>query len=772
MRLVKLLSKGEGIRTLLWTFLKSFQALPYVVLLIVLLFFIYAVIGMQVGTVFGRIALDDDTQIHRHNNFQTFYNSLLLLFRCATGEAWQSVMLACSDRPDVRCDPAAGFEEGEGALVTCGTDFAYPYFISFFMLSSCLVELNAFQGAMDELLIINLFVAVIMDNFDYLTRDWSILGPHHLEEFVRLWSEYDPYGRGRIKHLDIVLLLRKISPPLGFGDFCPHRIACKRLVTMNMSLLPDETVDFNATLFALVRTNLNIYGDDTIEVANEKLRKVIKKIWKKTPDSLLNSVLPLTTGEEDVTVGKYYATYLIQDYFRRFKRRKMRENQLSAVTKLKQNQTVLTHTGSFKSQLYGYYEAYMQYAFRLVCAVQVKKIALSLREKYRFRFLLNAWKSLKSRHIENLSDNSKLGVQIPSVGVNHDVAICVSRQIPLEEANISTRLMPQTQPASSRNWLLKDIFLKFIGKQGSRHPQQKQQLNHERNLVNYAHKDGLQHQLSMARTTSINMNDESASTTIGHPSIDATSTGRHRASSGGGYSVGPVTTATTLTNTANTSDVRSFYATAKFAPLNRLSTILVLVCVKSLPSKLSFSGEPIVDCLDIGGEVKRRGLVRTMSSLRAFRILLHLCGLTFALAAICLLLSAILTSAWQVVNIEESHTLHYHGLWLNCVRRLGVTHANDDTGWACTYNVGDEVAGHDKEHQPVDFTSTSALTAAIGVTYYYVKSNLLENKIIVSVTSTYAVGDEDFKNYLLNRWVLRISSDRIVGKSDESNVEI
>ena len=30
-------------------------------------------------------------------------------------------------------------------------------------------------------LILNLFVAVIMDNFDYLTRDWSILGPHHLD---------------------------------------------------------------------------------------------------------------------------------------------------------------------------------------------------------------------------------------------------------------------------------------------------------------------------------------------------------------------------------------------------------------------------------------------------------------------------------------------------------------------------------------------------------------------------------------------------------------
>jgi len=31
MRLVKLLSRGEGIRTLLWTFIKSFQVLPSVI---------------------------------------------------------------------------------------------------------------------------------------------------------------------------------------------------------------------------------------------------------------------------------------------------------------------------------------------------------------------------------------------------------------------------------------------------------------------------------------------------------------------------------------------------------------------------------------------------------------------------------------------------------------------------------------------------------------------------------------------------------------------
>lgn len=54
----------------------------------------------------------------------------------------------------------------------------------------------AMLGVLGHLLqIINLFVAVIMDNFDYLTRDWSILGPHHLDEFKAIWAEYDPEAK-------------------------------------------------------------------------------------------------------------------------------------------------------------------------------------------------------------------------------------------------------------------------------------------------------------------------------------------------------------------------------------------------------------------------------------------------------------------------------------------------------------------------------------------------------------------------------------------------
>ncbi|XP_013884443.1 voltage-dependent L-type calcium channel subunit alpha-1F isoform X2 [Austrofundulus limnaeus] len=249
--------------------------------------------------------MQDNTQINRNNNFQTFPQAVLLLFRCATGEAWQEIMLA--SLPGKRCDPESDYEPGEE--FSCGSNFAIVYFISFFMLCA--------------FLIINLFVAVIMDNFDYLTRDWSILGPHHLDEFKRIWSEYDPEAKGRIKHLDVVALLRRIQPPLGFGKLCPHRVACKRLVAMNMPLNSDGMVTFNATLFALVRTALKIKTEGNPEQENEELRVIIRKIWKRMKPKLLDEVIP-PHEEEEVTVGKFYATFLIQDYFRKFRKRKER----------------------------------------------------------------------------------------------------------------------------------------------------------------------------------------------------------------------------------------------------------------------------------------------------------------------------------------------------------------------------------------------------------------------------------------------------------------
>ncbi|XP_036970394.1 voltage-dependent R-type calcium channel subunit alpha-1E isoform X3 [Acanthopagrus latus] len=306
-RLIKLLRQGYTIRILLWTFVQSFKALPYVCLLIAMLFFIYAIIGMQV---FGNIKLNDKTHITQHNNFKTFSGALMLLFRSATGESWQEIMLSCLGGQKCEKDPAVTESLPDGG---CGSDFAYFYFVSFIFFSSFLM--------------LNLFVAVIMDNFEYLTRDSSILGPHHLDEFVRIWGEYDRAACGRIHYKEMYKVVRTISPPLGFGKNCPHRVACKRLVLMNMPVDEDMAVHFTSTLMALIRTALEIKiargGEDRNQMDLD-LQKEISVIWPHLSQKSLELLVPINKAS-DMTIGKIYAAMMIMDYYKQSKAKKLRQ---------------------------------------------------------------------------------------------------------------------------------------------------------------------------------------------------------------------------------------------------------------------------------------------------------------------------------------------------------------------------------------------------------------------------------------------------------------
>ncbi|KAF5405242.1 hypothetical protein PHET_01289 [Paragonimus heterotremus] len=291
-RLIKLLRQGYSIRIIFWTFIQSIKALPYVCLLIAILFFISCIIGMQV---FGNIRTDPFSQLNYHNNFKTFGNGLTLLFRCATGENWQEIMLDCT----------AG-KECEGSGDSCGSSFTYPYFVVFNFLCTFLM--------------LNLFVAVIMDNFDYLTRDSSILGPHHLDEFIRVWAEYDPGAKGLIHHKDMYEMLRNMEPPVGFGKNCPYRLAYRKLIRMNMPVDENGCVHFTTTLFALIRESLGIKvgPTETMDQRDNELRATICKMWPVRGRKLLHILVPPDSElvYHKMTVGKIYASLLIIENWR------------------------------------------------------------------------------------------------------------------------------------------------------------------------------------------------------------------------------------------------------------------------------------------------------------------------------------------------------------------------------------------------------------------------------------------------------------------------
>lgn len=60
------------------------------------------------------------------------------MFRCATGESWPNIMLACL-KP-AKCDVKAGKPANEA----CGSTLAYAYFVSFIFFCSFLVSKEKF----------------------------------------------------------------------------------------------------------------------------------------------------------------------------------------------------------------------------------------------------------------------------------------------------------------------------------------------------------------------------------------------------------------------------------------------------------------------------------------------------------------------------------------------------------------------------------------------------------------------------------------------------
>ena len=67
---------------------------------------------------------------------------------------------------------------------------------------------------------------------------------------------------------------------------------------MNMPIMGDSTVLFTSTLFALIRTALGIYNSGEPSRGDEELRQVIKRLWPKVSQKILNRMVPRESGKE------------------------------------------------------------------------------------------------------------------------------------------------------------------------------------------------------------------------------------------------------------------------------------------------------------------------------------------------------------------------------------------------------------------------------------------------------------------------------------------
>jgi hypothetical protein len=93
-RVLRLIKALKSLEKLLQTLRWSVNALANVFILMFLIFCIFSILGCYLYETLYYINYKDElTYMNKYYNFDNFYNSFLLVFRCATGEKWHLIMM-------------------------------------------------------------------------------------------------------------------------------------------------------------------------------------------------------------------------------------------------------------------------------------------------------------------------------------------------------------------------------------------------------------------------------------------------------------------------------------------------------------------------------------------------------------------------------------------------------------------------------------------------------------------------------------------------------
>lgn len=206
-------SKFEGIRILLGTIVLSLPSLMNIGMLLLVVVFIFAIIGMALFK-----NLMHNGAITQTNNFETFSNALLVLFRLNTSAGWNDIVAACSLEPSGSPDSCVNEFFGEN-YGNCGSRGAAQAFFACYTLVSFLI-------------IVNMYVAVILENLEEANHDQSpLLHADGFEDFYKMWLRIDQESTRYIPAARLVELLEGIKGKLGFdsGYFAAHPRVLKGL---------------------------------------------------------------------------------------------------------------------------------------------------------------------------------------------------------------------------------------------------------------------------------------------------------------------------------------------------------------------------------------------------------------------------------------------------------------------------------------------------------------------------------------------------------------
>uniref|UniRef100_A0A3B4Z0Q6 Sodium channel protein n=1 Tax=Stegastes partitus TaxID=144197 RepID=A0A3B4Z0Q6_9TELE len=290
-RILRLIKGAKGIRTLLFALMMSLPALFNIGLLLFLVMFIFSIFGMSnFGYVKHGAGIDD------MYNFETFGNSMIILFMITTSAGWDGLLLPILNYPP-DCDPMLE-NAGTPATGDCGNPSVGIFFFVMYIIISFLI-------------VVNMYIAIILENFSVATEESADpLSEDDFETFYEIWEKFDPDASQFITYAKLSDFADALEHPLRVPK--PNTI---ELIAMDMPMVSGDRIHCLDILFAFTKRVLGDSGE------LDMLRQQMEERFVAANPSKV-SYEPITTTlrrkQEDVSariIQRAYRSYLARRGF-------------------------------------------------------------------------------------------------------------------------------------------------------------------------------------------------------------------------------------------------------------------------------------------------------------------------------------------------------------------------------------------------------------------------------------------------------------------------
>ncbi|XP_055662607.1 sodium channel protein type 5 subunit alpha-like isoform X2 [Falco peregrinus] len=290
-RILRLIRKARGIRTLLFALLMSLPALFNIGLLLFLVMFIYAIVGM---TNFACVGWEGG--IDNLFNFQTFDSSILCLFQITTSAGWDGLLLPMLKGSN-SCAPNLNLTAEQKENCT-NKGVGIIFFVSYVIISF--------------LIVVNMYIAVILENFSVATEESTDpLCEDDFDMFYETWGKFDPEATQFIEYSALSDFADALAEPLRIPK--PNKI---QLISLDIPIVTGDKIHCLDILLAFTKRVLGESGNlDGLELHMEE--KFI------AANSSNISYKPITTTlkrkQEEVSalvIQRAFRRYLMQRSFK------------------------------------------------------------------------------------------------------------------------------------------------------------------------------------------------------------------------------------------------------------------------------------------------------------------------------------------------------------------------------------------------------------------------------------------------------------------------